>query len=76
MSYLLAQSNCNYKSDRRLVTNLRQELKSDRLLDPKLGRKLKAKYFPHGATDISSDPLCSWRLGTTRDEHAECSVES
>jgi len=32
MSYLLAQSNYNYRRDRKLVRNLRQEPKSDRLL--------------------------------------------
>jgi hypothetical protein len=32
MSYLLAQSNYNYKYDRRLVRNLRQKPKSDKLL--------------------------------------------
>jgi hypothetical protein len=36
MSYLLAQSNYNYRRDRKLVRNLRQEPKSDRLLEKQL----------------------------------------
>ena len=37
---------------------------------------LQAKRFRHGATSIGSDPLCSWPLGTTRDDCGECSIES
>jgi hypothetical protein len=43
---------------------------------PTLEPEVKAKCFRHGATSISSDPLCSWPLGTTRGECGECSIES
>ena len=36
--------------------------------------KVKVRRFRHGATSISSDPLCSWPLGITRDECGECSI--
>jgi hypothetical protein len=34
---------------------------------------VKVRRFRHGATSISSDPLCSWPLRITRDECGECS---
>jgi hypothetical protein len=33
-------------------------------LEPTLEPKVKVRCFRHGATSISSDPLCSWPLGT------------
>ena len=42
----------------------------------KLEPKVKLRCFRHGATSINSDPLCSWPLGTTRDDCGECSIES
>ena len=52
------------------VTDVLQIPRSDAEL------KVKARCFRHGATSISSNPLCSWPLGTTRDECGECSIES
>ena len=43
--------------------------------EPKLEPKAKATCFRHGAPSISSDPLCSWPLGTTRDDGGEYSIE-
>src|SRR5512132_377289 len=38
--------------------------------------KVKVRRFRHGATSISSNPLCSWPIRITRDECGECSTES
>jgi hypothetical protein len=35
----------------------------------------RVKRFRIGAISIGSDPLCSWPLGTTRDDCGECSTE-
>ena len=44
-----------------------------------LGRKLepmvKAWFFRHGATSMSSGPLCSWPQGIIPDGYAEYSIE-
>src|SRR5262249_17874345 len=44
--------------------------------EPTLEPKVKARCSPHGVIGTSSDLLCSWPLGTTRDECGECSIES
>jgi hypothetical protein len=40
------------------------------------GTEGEGQVLPHGVIGTSSDLLCSWPLGTTRDECGECSIES
>ena len=39
------------------------------------GTEAENQVLPHGATSISSDLLCLWLLGTTRDDCGEFSIE-
>ena len=41
-----------------------------------VGTEGEARVLPPGATSIGSNPLCSWPLGTIRDDCGECSTES
>src|SRR5262245_29694889 len=40
-----------------------------------VGTEGESQALHYGATSISSDPLCLWPKGTTRDECGECSIE-